>query len=160
MASRRISIINKGFTLIEMLIVIGLIAIVGAVAAFVDINSFRGDAFRAERATIVTLLGQARIDSLNNVGEVPHGLAFFPTDEPESYVLFEGTSYAASDPATRVPYKAAYKIVLEAGSPTEVYFEQLSGNAHYVGSGLIRLTDPNRGFSFDIALNQEGGIIW
>lgn len=143
-----------------MLIVIGLIALVGAAVLFVDLNSYRGDAFRAERATVVMLLSQARIDSLNNVSEMPHGVAFFPSGASDSYVLFEGTDFATSDPATHVPYKASYAFTLEPGSPTEVYFEQLNGNAHYVGSGVLRMKDPSRDFSYDIVLNSEGGISW
>jgi prepilin-type N-terminal cleavage/methylation domain-containing protein len=160
MASPKISTANKGFTLIEILIVIGLIAMVGSAVLFMDINSYRGDAFRAERSSIVTLLQQARIDALNNVNEKPHGLALHPLDAPDSYVLFEGTDYETSDPASRVPYKENYAVTFGPGSPTQVVFEQLSGSAHYAGSGLLTLIDPNRNFTYDIALNTEGGINW
>jgi prepilin-type N-terminal cleavage/methylation domain-containing protein len=149
---------NRGFTLVEMLIVIGMIAMLGSVMLFIDLNSYRGDSFRAERSQVVTLLGQARIDALNNVSEEPHGLALYPADAPGSYVLFAGTSYAASAVSTRQPYKSAYKINIGAGSPSEVVFEQLSGNSNF--SGTITLQDPNRDFSYDITLNHEGGISW
>lgn len=158
MASRKISISNKGFTLIELLIVIGLIAVVGSAILFIDLNSYRGDAFRTERGTIVNLLGQARIDSLNNVDQKPHGLALFPADAPQSYVLFEGTSYAASDPATRIAYKANYAFVFAPTSPQEVVFEQLNGNASV--SGTITMQDTQRNFSYDIGVNSEGGLNW
>jgi prepilin-type N-terminal cleavage/methylation domain-containing protein len=162
MALRRISITNKtlarGFTLIELLIVIGLIALIGGAILFIDLNNYRGDAFRAERTSVVTLLGQARADALNNVLEEPHGLAFFPADYPDSYVLFLGDSYAASDPATRVPYKAAYATTFSPSSPHEVVFEQLNGDASF--SGTITMVDAERNFSYDIVLNSEGGISW
>lgn len=158
MALRRISTTNRGFTLIELLLVIGMIAVIGSAVLFVDLNHYRGDSFRAERSTLITLLGQARIDSLNNVFEEPHGLAILPSDYPDSYVLFMGTSYAASDPASRVPYKTNYAFTLGAGSPSEVVFEQLNGNSNV--SGTIVMVDGIRGFSYDITLNQEGGISW
>lgn len=149
---------NRGFTLVELLIVIGMIAMLGSVMLFIDLNSYRGDSFRAERSSIVTLLGQARIDALNNVSQEPHGLAFYPADAPDSYVLFAGTSYAASAPATRQPYKSAYKISFGAGSPSEIVFEQLNGNSNFAGT--VTLKDPNRDFSYDITINHEGGIGW
>ncbi len=158
MALHKISTTNRGFTLIEILVVIGMIAMLGGVALFIDLNSYRGDAFRAERDTLVTLLGQARIDALNNIGEEKHGVAFFPGDAPESYVVFAGTSYAASSAATRQAFKANYKIQFSPSSPAEVVFEQLSGNSNY--SGTITITDPNRSFNYDIAINGEGGFSW
>ena len=137
---------------------IGLIALAGSAVLFVDLSHYQGDSFRAERSSLVTLLGQARIDSLNNILEEPHGVAIFPSDYPGSYVLFMGTSYATSDPASRVPYKANYMFMLGAGSPTEVVFEQLNGNSNV--SGKIVMVDPNRNFNYEITLNHEGGISW
>lgn len=159
MASRKISTTNsRGFTLIEILIVIGLVALVGGAVLFVDLNNYRGDSFRSERNTVVNLLGQARIDALNNVSEEPHGLALHPADYPDSYVLFAGSSYASSDPATRVPYKQNYAVAFGPGSPAEVVFEQLNGDSSVAGT--ITMTDSDRAFSFDIAINSEGGISW
>lgn len=159
MASLRTCTANKrGFTLIEMLIVIGLIVALGSVVLFFDINTYRGDAFRAERTMVVTLLQQARASAMNNIAEEPHGLALFPADNPHNYVLFEGTSYTASNPATRQAFEPSYAVTLGGGSPTEVVFEQLSGNASYTGA--IKLEDPNRNTSFDIAINHEGAISW
>jgi len=162
MASRRISTTNRtpaaGFTLIEILIVLGLIALVGSAVLFINLDSYRGDSFRAERTTVVTLLGQARIDALNNMSEEPHGVAFFPDGYPDSYVLFAGDSYDTSLPSTRVPYKAAYSIALGAGSPSEVVFEQLNGDSNF--SGTLTLKDTQRDFSYDILINSEGGLSW
>jgi prepilin-type N-terminal cleavage/methylation domain-containing protein len=162
MASRRTSTTNgltaaAGFTLIEMLIVIGLISALGAVALFVDLNSYRGDAFRAERTTLVTLLEQARADSLNNVGQTQHGVALFPSDQPGSYVLFDGASYVPGAAANRV-FPASYLPELVAGSPTAIVFEQLSGDV--LTGGTITLRDPGRNLTAAVTINHEGAIIW
>lgn len=158
MASPKTSTINRGFTLIEMLIVVGLIAVLGSAYFFIDLNSYRGDSFRAERDMVVTLLGQARIDALNNMSEEPHGLALFPADAPESYVVFTGPTYASSPVSSRQYYRSNYRAELGAGAPAEIVFEQLSGSSNY--SGTITLVDPNRAFTSDIIVNSEGGISW
>ena len=159
MASRRISTTNKrGFTLIELLIVIGLIALIGSAVLFINLDNYRGDSFRAERTTLVTLLGQARIDALDNVDELPHGLALFPAGYPTSYVLFEGTNFASSTTETRVPYQGTYQIEFSSTSPKEIVFEQLNGDSNY--SGTITMIDPESGRTFDIQVNSEGGLSW
>ncbi len=155
MASPRICTDNRAFTLIEILIVIGILSVLGAMTLFIDLGSYRGDAFRAERDTVVTLMQKARADALNNIDEAPHGLALFPADHPKSYVLFDGTTYAA-DPASHDVVDASYDVGLAPGTPSEVVFEQLSGDANY--SGAVTLVDPNRTLSFDIDINQEGMI--
>ncbi len=43
-----------------------------------DIGSYRGGAFRAQRDTLVVLLQKARADALTDVDREPHGLALFP----------------------------------------------------------------------------------
>lgn len=158
MASRKTSTTSRGFTLIEILVVIGMIAVLGSAILFIDLNSYRGDAFRAERDTIVTLLGQARVDALNNIGEDKHGVAFFPSDAPDSYVVFAGDSYAASSPASRQVYRGSYRVQFSPASPAEVVFGQLDGGSSY--SGDITISDPNRAFIFAIAVNAEGGLSW
>lgn len=156
MASRKI-FTTRGFTLVEMLIVIGLISMLGSVVLFIDLSSYRGDAFRAERTTLVTLLEQARADALNNVGEEEHGVAIFPSDEPGSYVLFDGPSYVAGSSTNRT-FPTSYEVALDAGSPTTIVFEQLSGDV--LSPGVITLRDPNRNITTDITINHEGTIIW
>ncbi|HVZ76333.1 MAG TPA: type II secretion system protein [Candidatus Paceibacterota bacterium] len=153
MASRR-TFTPSGFTLIELVIVVGLFGVVGASALFIDFSSYRGDAFRAERATIVTLLQTARADALNNIDESPHGLAIFPADHPASYVVFEGATYATRNTAQDEIFDASYPISLAGGSAV-VVFEQLSGDAQ---DTQLALTDPARGIESAITINHEGAI--
>ncbi len=148
---------SRGFTLTEMLVVIGIIVMFIGVSLFIDMNNFRGNAFRGERAILVTLLQTARADSLNNIDQMPHGIALFPADYPNSYVLFEGSNYTASDPSLREPTDAQYPVTF-TDSPSEVVFSQLSGNANYDGD--IVMNDTQRGLSATISINKEGRISW
>jgi prepilin-type N-terminal cleavage/methylation domain-containing protein len=83
---------QNGFTLIEVLITLGLIAIVAVIVSVVDINNFRGDSFRTEVSTIGTALQTARANSFNNINQKKHGVAFNPPGVT-GYVIFEGDNY-------------------------------------------------------------------
>ena len=142
----------------EMLIVMGIILVIASAPLFIDLTSYRADAFRAERSTIVTLLQKARADALNNIDQEPHGVALYPADHPKSYVVFEGASYAASNPATREATNDSYPIVFGTTSPSEVVFNQLDASANI--NGDITLIDVQRGASAAITITNEGGISW
>ncbi len=146
---------NRGFTLMEMLMVIGILSMVGAMSMFLDINSFRGSAFRAEVSALGVAMQTARADALNNINQARHGVAIHPGGY-DGYIIFEGNTYATRDASKDVPIKSSYTVNLDASSPTEAVFDQLSGNANV--NGPITLVDPNRGMTGVIILNNEGQI--
>ncbi len=164
---------SRGFTLMEILVVLVVVGTIASFSLFVDIRNYHSDAFRAERTTLITLLQTARANALNNVGEMPHGVAIFPNDHPNSYVLFDGADYATSNNSTHQIIDAGYHVVFDVDSPTQIIFCQLSGDivtsiqestrcddAVNRYDGKIVLIDTERGLPFDITLNHEGGISW
>ena len=164
MASRRICT-DKGFTLIETLIVVGLLAIIGGFTVAVNINDLRGSAFRDERSTLIIALQKARSAALNNINLAPHGVALSPSAHPGKYVVFEGDDYASADHALDEVLGGEYAVSFVPGSPTEVVFAQLSAEAECDGAPCsdaepIRMEDPNRGMVFDILINAEGRVSW
>ncbi len=175
MASPRTCTHSRGFTLIELLVVLGAIVAIIGFSMFVDLNNYRGDAFRAERDTLITVLQTARADALNNVDEMPHGVAIFPNDAPHSYVIFEGTSYAGQTSEQIEKNQiidSSYPVKVGVGSPTQIIFCQLtgdvvtdvsSGNCDAAGNrydGTISFVDKTRGLTLGITLNHDGAISW
>jgi prepilin-type N-terminal cleavage/methylation domain-containing protein len=169
MASHKISTTRglpaggRGFTLIELLVVMGIISILLGLSLFVDLNSYRGDAFRAEVGALGVALQTARADALNNINEAKHGVAIHPGGY-NGYVVFQGDNYAARNVALDVSIDASYTVTISPSSPTEVVFSQLSGNA-VTALGLdydgdITFTDPNRAVTAVITINHEGKISW
>lgn len=160
-----VSIPAKGFTLVEILIVIGLLAIIGGFSAVVSLDNYRMSAFRDERKTLITALQRARAMSLNNINQEPHGVAVLPSDQPNFYVVFEGDSYGGYDPSTDELIPSVYPVEKGVGSLEVVTFAQLSGEtecdgAPCDGTTAIRLSDPARSASVDIVVNREGQIDW
>lgn len=148
---------TRGFTLIEVLIVLTLITMIAGLSLFFNIDMYRGDSFRAERNILVVALQTARADALNNINQKKHGVAINP-DGYAGYVVFEGNDFASSEVNTRKEIPASYGVELDASSPDEVVFSQLSGNANF--DGEIILIDPLRNASATIAINHEGKIGW
>jgi len=146
-----------GFTLIEVIVVMGLLTAIAALVAFANFDSWRGYTFRGERNLLVSILQKARSQSVNNIclGSLalcsdgkPHGVAI----QADKYVIFQGASFATRDAALDENIDAAGNIV-HAGI-SEVVFEQLSGDANAPGD--IILSDGVR--SATISINNEGRI--
>ncbi|MDQ5922518.1 MAG: GspH protein [Patescibacteria group bacterium] len=162
MKSQIISRDNKGFTLIEMVIVLALITIVGGLGLYFGLDSLRGYSFHSDRDVLVSVLQHARSEAISNIcrGEgctdgKPHGVFIRPPEHPKSYVIFQGTDYANRD--------IDYDVVIDASSSTsfsginEIVFERLSGNAITIGD--INLVD-DRNHTSTISISSMGQILW
>jgi prepilin-type N-terminal cleavage/methylation domain-containing protein len=146
---------TTGFTLIEVLVVLGIVSVLLSSTLFFNFDTYRGDAFRAEGKILQSLLQTARADAMNNIGQQPHGVALHP-DGYNGYVIFEGEDYAHADIHTLVQIPESYHISLSLDSPHEIVFSQLSGDADFQGE--IILIDAERQASTSIYINYEGNI--
>lgn len=148
---------DKGFTLIEVLITIGIISLVALTVGILDTNNFRGESFRSEINIIGTALQTARANSMNNINQKKHGVAFHPNGQ-NIYKIFEGDDFSTRDTTKDIDISSTYKVTFDPSSPTEITFDQLSGNANYDGD--ISVVDSNRNFNLKININHEGKIAW
>src|SRR5579859_6997626 len=143
----------RGFTLVEVLVVIGILAIVAACCTL-GVGSFQGGGFRAERDVLLASLMHARAqaqhavcDAASCTGALPHGV-YVRTDASGrimSAVLFEGSAYDPND-ALNVETPLSGSAVL-AGSNT-VIFEPFSGDA--MASGTLSLTSGSQSAAITI----------
>lgn len=143
---------KKGFTLTEILIVIGLVGIFAAFGMFVSMDFYRSFSFRAEQSIAVSILMKARSRALANVEESTHGVHF----ETDKYVLFQGTPYVAGHPNNEDINIAP---TVSTSGLTEVTFDQLTGKATLTPGGAI-LTITSGAKSAVITINDEGRIEW
>jgi len=142
-----------GFSLIELLVVIGIFAILASLALFFSIDFFRTYATNSEETTLVTALSKARSQSLANVNGVPHGVNV----TAGSYTIFEGSSFAARVPSLDQVIEA--NSAVHPTSSVEIVFEQLSGNVAACTtpcSITMAGTNPTK----TITINGEGAILW
>jgi len=147
-----------GFTLIEIMTVIGLFTIIAGVGMFFDFDNFRAYSFHSERDTLISTLQHARAEAVSSICRgpcdegKPHGVKILDN----KFIIFQGTDYVSADR----DYDAimdANPNMLHGGLP-EVVFEQLSGDVDTPGD--ITLTDNYSGRKSTISINSEGQILW
>jgi len=142
---------NKGFTLIEFLIVMTITAVIVGVGSFAGYDFYKTYALNAERDVLVSSLAKARNQSMNNLNESVHGVFI----DANGYTVFQGSSYASRDQAYDELIKGNSLVTLTGIK--EVTFEKLSGDLT-TPEGDIDLSNGTR--STIISLNNEGRIEW
>jgi prepilin-type N-terminal cleavage/methylation domain-containing protein len=149
---------KKGFTMIEILVVITLIAIIISLGMVMSMDSFRGFSFRNDRDAVVAALQRARSLAINNIclGSTcddgkKHGVHFDPA--AKEIVIFQGNSYNSSDVLNEA-IKFESKAISAVSTIDDVVFDRLSGNAV---NATITMTD-GAGRSATIETNSAGRI--
>lgn len=152
----------RGFTLIEVLIVIGMLAIVGGMGLVVSMDSFRNYSLKDERDVVVSALQKARSQSINNMCFGPgctdgkaHGVKILAGQ----YVIFQGASYATRNVALDEVQSSVYAAATATGL-NEVVFAPLSGNATTLPAGTWTLTVADGAGNSVITIGAEGQIRW
>lgn len=154
---------QRGFTLIEVLIVIGIMTLLGGVALIVSMDNYHAYAFRAERDTLVSLLQKARSQSMSNiclgaVGSCTNGKAHGVYVSAGQYVIFQGQTYGTRDGAVDEIYPVqGVDVKTKSGSLTEVVFSQLSGDV--LVPGYITLLNSD-GHVSTTTITSQGAITW
>ena len=156
MASPNISTLNKkGFTLIEVLVVIGILGMILAFGFVTSLGSFKRNTFQTEQSILVSVLEKARSYSLNNMFESPHGVCYIDPN----YVIFKGAVCILSSTNelvlanANIASSSDFSTSLSPAAP--IIFSQLTGNT---SSTTIYMTDGIK--SAYININNEGTINW
>ncbi|MBI4050593.1 MAG: GspH/FimT family pseudopilin [Candidatus Doudnabacteria bacterium] len=143
---------RKGFTLIEIIIVMGIFVIVIAFAVFISFDFYRSYAFRSERNILVSVLQHARSKAISNINQCAHGVRF----ESDKYVIFEAADAGCPSPAPDEEIQANPTANVTTDFGDTVTFSRLSGNVS--ASGDINLTSGPQ--TATISINNEGRINW
>jgi len=154
---------SKGFTLIEILVVVVIIGLILSMGLITSFDSYRGYTFRSERAVLVSTLEKARSHAINNVclgsgcttGK-PHGVHIGPSE----YVIFQGATYLTRD--TAVDNVIARNSAIQITGPSEVIFDQLTGDLkpQLFPTAEIEITITQDNRISTTTINNEGTINW
>ena len=140
---------NAGFTLIELVLAIGLTCLLGGLGLVVSMDFYRSYSSNLNTNILVSTLERARSRSLDNINEAPHGVHI----TSGNYILFQGPSYG-SDPAYDEP------IPVNAGVTTtglsDIVFDQLTGETSQPGIIVVH----NGPKTASISINSDGRIDW
>jgi prepilin-type N-terminal cleavage/methylation domain-containing protein len=148
----------RGFTLIEVVVVLGLFVAILAMTAFIGTQSYRRYAFYTQRSLAISALQKARSQALDNLclgsncsGGQAHGVHFSADGQCE---IFQGLNFNPADPANEtvcedqsVPFE-----------PVDAVFLPLSADSA-AGPVSLSLSDA-LGHSAKIAVGAFGQISW
>lgn len=138
----------RGFTLIEIIIVVALFSALVSFGLFMSMETYRGTLFRSERSIVVSALEKARSRALANMYQTPWGVCFVAPN----YVIFRGTSCAPDlETNETIPANAANPAIFSA----PIVFSQLAATTT---GGSVTLAQDGR--TTTITVNYEGAISW
>jgi prepilin-type N-terminal cleavage/methylation domain-containing protein len=147
---------QAGFTLVEMLVVIGIIAVLFALSA---VNLGASQSSTSVATTTDTLLSDLRSQQLLAMSggegsanaQQPQGVYF----QPNSYTLFADPTYSSSDPSNYTVNVGANQISTTFSSD-QVVFEKGSGEVTSFSSGSNTITVSGSTDSETIIINRFG----
>lgn len=152
---------NTGFTLIELILIMGLFAILAALAT---VNLLRPQNKASIDTAVTTLVADLKEQQIKAMAGDSEGqgtaFAYGVYFEPQKYTLFRGSSYSGPDPAYFV-IDLGGKVTLSSTLPlSQVVFSRRSGGvANFVaGSNTITITQNSSGQQKTITINRFGVI--
>ncbi|MBI5004052.1 hypothetical protein HZC00_03085 [Candidatus Kaiserbacteria bacterium] len=148
---------SAGFTIFEVLIVVGIVVLLGGSALFASMASFHGSSFHADRNTFVAVLQRARAEAMNNIciggnctDGTSHGVKILSDN---TITLFQGPAYSTRDPSADSVFKLD---VATTSGASEFVFSQLSGSSSFTTVVL----DDQAGHISTITVSVAGQIAW
>ncbi len=136
----------RGFTLIELIIVVAILLIVGAIAIPGIISLQNAPELNNAAEEIIGALRTAQNQTLSSFENSQYGVYFDLTTSPHQYILFKGSSYAlrsiASDRTYKVPSDVEFYQV-NTGGGGQIVFDKLTGATANVGNVSLRLKSDN-----------------
>jgi len=141
---------NNGFTIFEIIIVFGILAIIFALGLPIAGNFYLDYQFDGEISLIAALLRHTRNLSMVNHNEAAHGLYF----DASNFVVFQGASYASRVIAQDRIFSRNTGVTIVG--PSELIFSALSGQTSSTTYTLSVGLPGQGGKSWEIFVNPEG----
>ena len=129
---------NKGFTLIEILIAVGIMALLFGLSAQPLLTFYRNIRFQGAVENVLTMLDEARKSTLSSYNSSQYGVHF----ETNRVVLFRGATFTEPNPENE-EYNFSDIIEIStislAGGVDDVIFERISGETSATGTIEVSL---------------------
>jgi len=140
---------NKGFTVIEIILIVGILAIIFGMGFPIAFDFYKNYQFQAEQDQFISLLEIARNLSMTNLNQSPHGVF----QNNDNFIVFEGNSFATRNQSQDQIFPRSKSVSISG--PSEIIFNIISGQA--TSSAYIL---NNGKISSNVYVNKEGQINW
>lgn len=142
----------RGFTLVEILVVLAIFALLVGVGVTFSIDAYRGNIFRSERGVLVSVLERARSRAITNYQQSSWGVCYIAPN----YVIFKGVTCTSG--TDTVPANQTIAAASSFGSFPTIVFSQLAGTT--TGASITLMDGVSAVNTSTITINNEGTIIW
>ena len=138
----------KGFTLVELLMVLGILALLIVVSLPLTVNFYKTRQLDVHEQGIVQALRRAQLKAMSIERNSAFGVYLTSTQ----YVLFKGSSYAARDTS----YDEVFDLSgnLSVSGLSEIVFSKLNGTTTDTGTITLSIDDKTE----SININEMGRI--
>jgi len=153
-----------GFTLIEILVVIGIISTIFMLSTLAVLNIQKTQLLENNAWAVVSLLRQAQNQALNGVSvdganQTNFGVHF--DSSTGEYILFRGDNFNPGDSynfVQNLPSGLSFNLTLPSGN--NVVFNKITGRVGNYNNlrHFIRIRDDNTGNEITIDFNQQGAV--
>lgn len=132
--------INRGISLIEILVVVSILAIIVAIVVPNFSKFHNQQALRNTTEDVISLLNEARNNTISSKDSNTYGIHF----ETGKATLFTGTAYTVSASNKQIIFDKAVSIptsggIILNGGGSDVIFNRLTGETTKYGTVIIRL---------------------
>ncbi len=146
---------RAGFTLIEIIIVVAIIALASVATAPLGINFYQSQNITGIQSGLVEVLGRARSQSATQLNDSQYSL-YMATSTSLSYTLFKGSDWATHVTTLDEPYQVPSGTTITfPGASTYIRFAKHTG-LPTVATGTIRISRD--GLVRTITLDDFGNV--
>lgn len=147
---------SKGFTIIEIIVVVSIIALVITIIAFSFSKLNSSQALEKNADLVVSILDEARTLTLSSKNAFQYGVNL----EDSQIVLFKGAVYSSSDPTnvvTSLHSLVGLRNITLSNGGASIVFKRLTGNTDETGTAEIFLKATPEIFRI-ITINATGVV--
>lgn len=142
---------RRGFTLIEIVLVIAIMGILAAATTPYTVSFYKRFQLDSERNKFVSLLRQARTMSMAGENSQIHGIYITSSQ----FIIFEGATYATRDSTKDQTFSRESGVTISGSGYPEFKFNYLTGKTASKSWTLDNTTKNAK-----VTVNSEGRIDW
>jgi prepilin-type N-terminal cleavage/methylation domain-containing protein len=127
----KIFIFAKGFTLLEILLVIGIISILLILVVPISLDFYKNQEIETQTQFLIQTLRRAQLEAVSGELDSPFGVSI----SSQNYTLFKGNSYMGRD--TRYDEIFDLPEIIQPSGISEVVFSKLEGKPSVTGNIIL-----------------------
>ena len=134
------TLMSRGFTILELLLVIGLLTVLVALTLPVGLRFYQLQVVDETADSVTSLLVNAKMEARLGKHDRDHGVKFLPN----LLVVFEGDSYVLRVTSEDQPFPLPPGTILSGMSSDEIRFAKVTGSPSATGTLSLSLYGETR----------------